>query len=76
MECQVCGNNYDKPLTIDYQGQNHVYDCFECAISDLAPSCDNCGIQIIGHGAEADGEMYCSAHCAGKRGHEEIRDRA
>jgi hypothetical protein len=76
MQCEVCGNDYDKPLMIDYQGDEHVFDCFECAISELAPSCDNCGIQIIGHGNEAGGDMYCGAHCAAQRGHGEMRDRA
>lgn len=76
MECEVCGNDYDKPLTIGYLGEEHVYDCFECAINGLAPSCANCGTRIIGHGSESDGQMYCSAHCAVKAGHSEIRDRS
>lgn len=76
MECQVCGNDYDKPLVIEYEGDEYVFDCFECAIDELAPDCDNCGVRIIGHGNEVDGQMYCCANCAEAAGYTEIRDRA
>jgi len=62
--CSVCGNDYENVLEINYQGQSHVYDCFECAIHDLAPMCASCGLRIIGHGMEANHNMYCSEHCA------------
>lgn len=62
--CAVCGNDYDKMLEINYLGRSHFYDCFECAIHDLAPKCSSCGLRIIGHGMESDGSMYCSGHCA------------
>lgn len=75
MECENCGNDYDKPLMIQYQGTDHAFDCFECAINELAPSCKNCGTRIIGHGLEADSQMFCCAHCAAKSGHSEMRDR-
>jgi hypothetical protein len=76
MECKVCGNDYDKPLMIQYQGSEHAFDCFECAIHELAPRCARCNTRVIGHGAEADGEIYCCAHCASKVGHPEMRDRS
>src|SRR5690606_41061363 len=38
MQCEVCGNDYDKPLEISFQGQQHVFDSFECAIHALAPT--------------------------------------
>lgn len=76
MECQVCGNDYDKPLIIEYEGDEYVFDCFECAVDELAPDCGTCGVRIIGHGNEVDGEMYCCASCAAQAGHGEIRDRA
>ncbi len=75
MRCEVCGNDYDKPMKIEYRGQQHVFDSFECAIKALAPRCDNCGTIVLGHGMEAGEEIYCSAHCAGQRGHPEMRDR-
>ena len=34
-ECEVCGNDYDKPLEIVIQGESHFFDCFECAIHAL-----------------------------------------
>ncbi len=75
MECENCGNDYDKPLMIQYKGSDHSFDCFECAINELAPRCKNCGTRIIGHGLEAGDEMYCCAHCASRAGHNEMRDR-
>ena len=75
MECDVCGNDYDKPLHIEYQGSEHTFDCFECAISALAPACKWCDVRIIGHGMEAGGEMFCCASCAERAGYGQMRDR-
>ncbi len=76
MKCDVCGNDYDKPLHIEYLGDLYTFDSFECAIHALAPRCAHCGIPVIGHGMEADGEIYCCSHCASRLGHPEMRDRA
>jgi hypothetical protein len=70
--CECCGNDYDKAFEVVMGGKSHVFDSFECAIHNLAPTCATCGMRIIGHGVEADGTMYCCAHCAGGQG---IRDR-
>jgi hypothetical protein len=67
-KCEVCGNDYDKPLQITQGGQAHHFDSFECAIKALAPTCAHCGVRIIGHGIEAEGEMFCCAHCAHEEG--------
>jgi hypothetical protein len=74
--CEVCGNDYDKPLEITFQGQSHTFDSFECAIHRLAPRCEHCDCTIIGHGHEADGRMFCCAHCASEAGVEGVSDRA
>ena len=74
--CEVCGNTYDKAFDVLMDGETHTFDSFECAIKALAPVCENCGTKIIGHGVEVGGEFYCCAHCAGKKGHGELRDRA
>ncbi len=76
MRCEVCGNDYDKPLEITYLGKNYVFDCFECAVSKLAPICASCGTTVMGHGMEVGGEIFCSAHCARRAGHGQMRDRA
>ena len=68
MKCEVCGNDYDKPLTVEQGGDRHVFDCFECAIEKLAPSCGNCGCRVIGHGLQAASAIYCSAHCGAADG--------
>lgn len=63
--CEVCGNEYEHPLTIIYEGSTRHFDCFECAIDMLAPRCTNCSCKVIGHGVENDlHEIFCSSHCA------------
>lgn len=73
--CEVCGNEYDKAFEVVMRGETHVFDSFECAIHALAPTCAHCGCRIIGHGMEANGEIYCCAHCASQEGIEEMQDR-
>jgi hypothetical protein len=73
--CEVCGNDYDKPIEVNVGGRSHVFDCFECAIHGLAPICEHCGVRIVGHGAEAAGHFYCSASCAAASGISTLRDR-
>ncbi len=75
-QCEVCGNEYDKAFGVVVGGTKHTFDSFECAIHSLAPTCDHCNCKIIGHGVEANGSMFCSAHCAGKKGVTELQDRA
>jgi hypothetical protein len=73
--CETCGNDYDKAFEIVVQGKSHTFDSFECAIQALAPSCAQCGCKVIGHGVEADGRIFCCAHCAGGAGARGIKDR-
>lgn len=77
MQCDVCGNDYDKAFKVTTSGGDaHTFDSLECAIQALAPSCAHCGCRIVGHGVEKDGTMYCCAHCAKSTGVRELRDRA
>lgn len=76
MRCDSCGNEYDKSFQITAQGRTHTFDCFECAIHTLAPTCEHCGVRIVGHGLEKDGSMFCCDHCAERSGVAELRDRA
>jgi hypothetical protein len=73
--CEVCGNEYDKPLEIVRNGISHYFDSFECAISALAPTCSHCKCRIIGHGVESGGSYFCCAHCASKAGVSSLKDR-
>jgi hypothetical protein len=75
-KCDLCGNDYDKSFQVTQQGKTFTFDSFECAIEKMAPRCEHCGCRIIGHGLEKAGTMYCCAHCAGKSGATELRDRA
>jgi hypothetical protein len=75
--CEVCGNDYDKSFDVTpHQGGTHTFDSFECAIHALAPRCAHCGCRVIGHGVEAEGQIFCCAHCARHSGVEGVADRA
>ncbi len=74
--CESCGNVYDKAFTVvTHQGTTHTFDSFECAINVLAPTCPHCATRIIGHGVEANGTIFCCAHCAEHSGVHELTDR-
>jgi len=73
--CECCGNEYDKSFDLIMDGKSHTFDCFECAIHLLAPTCEHCDCRIIGHGVEARGVFYCCVHCASHEGEEGLRDR-
>ncbi len=75
LQCEVCGNEYDKAFKVVMENEEHVFDCFECAVHALAPNCDHCGCKIIGHGVETDSSFYCCAHCAHMEGIKELKDR-
>ena len=76
--CETCGNDYDKAFTVTMPGgdERHLFDSFECAIHALAPTCSHCGVRIVGHGVEADGSIFCCAHCAEASGAGGLADRA
>ncbi|MFP3899922.1 MAG: hypothetical protein ACLFXM_03635 [Acidimicrobiia bacterium] len=69
--CEQCGNDYDKAFEVTAAGATHTFDCFECAITRLAPRCEHCGCIVIGHGVEVEGRFYCCAHCARESEHTE-----
>jgi hypothetical protein len=73
--CAHCGNEYDKAFTVTRDGESKEFDSFECAIAEMAPTCEHCDVRIIGHGIEADGRMFCCAHCAHEAGVEGAADR-
>ena len=73
--CDTCGNDYDKSFEISMAGSTRTFDSFECAIHALAPTCPHCGCRVIGHGVEADGRIFCCAHCAAESGVPELTDR-
>ena len=75
MKCEVCGNEYDSAFKVIVDGDEHIFDSFECAIHKLAPECEHCGCRIIGHGMESEGRMFCCATCAEHAGIPEMVDR-
>lgn len=74
-KCDTCGNTYDKSFEISMAGRTYTFDSFECAIHQLAPSCQHCGCRILGHGVEAGGDFFCCAHCAKGMGVDAAVDR-
>lgn len=36
--CDVCGNDYERPMEIRQQGRTGTFDSFECAIHAMAPT--------------------------------------
>jgi hypothetical protein len=74
--CENCGNTYSKVFMVNINDQSHTFDCFECAIQSLAPTCSNCHTKIIGHGVESDDQIFCCAHCARALGKTNLQDNA
>jgi len=72
--CEVCGNEYERAFDVRIDGDTHTFDCFECAIHALAPTCEHCGCRVIGHGIEAPDAVYCGAHCAHAAGQQAAQD--
>lgn len=73
--CENCGNTYDKAFLVIMDDVEHTFDCFECAINQLAPQCEHCGTKVIGHGVETSGKIFCCAHCAHRENFKELTDR-
>lgn len=75
--CSTCGNEYDKAFEVTGQdGRNFLFDSIECAAQALAPTCAHCGCRILGHGVEADDQIFCCVHCASEEGVGGLADRA
>ena len=72
--CEVCGNDYERAFQVEMAGTRHTFDSFECAIDALAPRCKTCGIRIVGHGLESNGDVFCCNHCAERAGVTGLRD--
>lgn len=74
--CKVCGNDYPNAFEVVKGEQRFTYDCFECAIHDMAPVCAHCACRVIGHGIAAGSLIYCCAHCAREHGVVGVADKA
>ena len=72
--CDNCGNAYERTFKIKMGGKEYSFDCFECAINQLAPHCKSCDTRIIGHGVEAGLDFFCCAGCARMHGITELKD--
>lgn len=75
-KCEVCGNDYDKSFEVVAAGRHHTFDSFECAIHLMAPICEHCNCQVIGHGVEVAGHFFCCANCGRQATGANLKDRA
>jgi hypothetical protein len=41
----------------------------------MAPTCNHCGIRIVGHGVQKGDSLFCCVHCAKHEGATGLRDR-
>lgn len=74
--CATCGNEYDKAFTVTtHDGNTFTFDSVECMAQQVAPTCNNCGVRILGHGLEAPNGFYCCDNCAAQAGVEGLNDR-
>ena len=62
--CEVCGQGYHRLIRVEQDGRDHLFDCFQCAIAAMAPSCGHCGAKVIGHGMAREGDIFCWQGCA------------
>ncbi|MEH2553855.1 formamidopyrimidine-DNA glycosylase [Bradyrhizobium algeriense] len=69
------GHHGYKVFQVTMNGEAHTFDSFEYAIHALTPTCDHCGIRIVGHGLEKAGTFFCCEHCAQGEGAKGLRDR-
>ncbi|HVL81644.1 MAG TPA: hypothetical protein VM840_08640 [Actinomycetota bacterium] len=74
--CDSCGNDYHRSFEVRIDGETHTFDSFECAIHKLAPTCETCGVRIVGHGMEDGERVFCCAHCAHASGVTSVSDSA
>lgn len=68
--CEFCGNHAQETFQITIHDRIHEFDCFQCAIQALAPTCSSCSCRILGQGVRDGGLFYCGPHClkmAGQR---------
>lgn len=62
--CETCGNDYEDTFRVIFKSRTYEFDSFECAVHALAPSCENCGCRVLGHGVQFDDVIFCCVHCA------------
>lgn len=68
--CETCGNHHHDTFTVLIHNQTHEFDCLQCAIQVVAPTCTSCSCRILGQVIEENGLYYCGSHClriAGQR---------
>jgi hypothetical protein len=64
----MCANEYQRAFQVTtHDGQTYTFDCFECAVTKLAPTCANCQCRVIGHGVTSvEGVICCCDQCASR----------
>jgi hypothetical protein len=74
--CETCGNDYEDTFRVIFKNRTYEFDSIECAAHALAPSCENCGCRVLGHGVQFDETIFCCVHCASAAGATGLSDHA
>jgi phage terminase large subunit GpA-like protein len=64
--CEVCGKEFTKPVTVEWNGEQKTVDSFECAVQALAPRCEHCGQPVMNQSIQDDAPFYCCSVCEQK----------
>lgn len=75
--CTTCGNDYELAFEVKtHDGHDYAFDSIECAAHKIAPRCAHCECVVLGHGIQADAQVYCCANCAREDGIDGVADSA
>ena len=73
--CETCGNEYDKAFRVVTVTRRIPLIVWRAPFRRLPPV-TIVGAESLAMGVEADGAMFCCAHCASKQGVTTVHDRA
>ena len=63
--CVGCGSSEGRMFAVrTYEGVTLTFDSVECALPFIAPTCDECFCQILGHALIVGDQIYCGPTCA------------
>jgi len=65
-------NDYDKVFTVTVGGRKHTFERYPRARAGVCAL----WLQVMGHGVEHDGTVFCCASCAKHEGLAGLKDRA
>jgi hypothetical protein len=67
--CENCGMDIEKDYILFINGEELMFDSFECAVNFVAPRCAHCNTVIMGNGVHHSNDIFCSTFCSNERVH-------